>query len=99
MFNSGDLDLEDIFLKNSSFNEAVLELGVIITVLDNEEKSEADLDLDLLLEDLDEDPDLLLEDLDEDTDLLLEDLDEDSEEEVSPPRKDSPFSSKEIENE
>ena len=127
MLNSGDLD----FLKNSSFNDAVLELE--LTISDEEDLDEADFDLllddeefdlllddeefDLLLDDEedfdlgDEDDLLLEEDLDDeelgdeaDLDLLLDELDDEADldlddVEPSPPRIDSPFSSKEIENE
>jgi hypothetical protein len=85
MVTSDDLDFDDDFLKNSSFNEGVLEWELIIS-LDGKE-----CELDLLLDD---ELDL---DLDDELDLDLDD--ELDDEESFPPRNESPFSSNEIENE
>jgi hypothetical protein len=95
MVTSDDLDFDDDFLKNSSFNEGVLEWELTTSDTTNGEECELDLLLDDELDlDLDDELDLLLDDeLDLDLDLDLDD------EESFPPRNESPFSSNEIENE
>jgi hypothetical protein len=95
MVTSDDLDFDDDFLKNSSFNEGVLEWELTTSDTTNGEECELDLLLDDELDlDLDDELDL---DLDDELDLDL-DLDLDDEESF-PPRNESPFSSNEIENE
>jgi hypothetical protein len=108
IINSGDLDLDNDFSKNSSFNEAVLETEETISDEDLEDLEEEDLDLEEDLEEADledlEDLEEADEDLEEglEEDLEDEDLEEDLEddlEEESPPLNEAPCSSKEIANE
>jgi hypothetical protein len=79
MVTSDDLDFDDDFLKNSSFNEGVLEWELTTSDTTNGEECELDLLLDDELDlDLDDELDLLLDDeldllLDDELDLLLDD--------------------------